>query len=860
MASGSNKVTLDVLIRAKAETAQIRKAKTAIKGMGAATKRAGKDMHHFRIVTADTQRRIGALRNVLLLLKFAMATMGIRMLMRQFGSWLKSWAEQEQAVNRLNASLAGVGRYTEQTSKAYQKMAADMQKASVYGDEAIMEVMQTLMTLGKVADKDLKKATQSVLDFAAATGRDLTMATLLVTKAAVGYTGELSRYGIVIDQGLSKTEKFAATLEFLATMKGRAEAETYTLKGAVTQLGNSYGDAREKVGKMITESTNLVPALKLMNEWIVIVASNTAASGEIMLDLGNTFIWLLRALNMTTLYIKAFGNTMQIMWAGFKVIPLDIILVGQAMLKAITFPLKLMEQAYDATIRFIALKFKGFANYLAGIDMPIPGKGKLITGLNAMAKGISNLQGISNGVFTALDSGLNQALKDTYKVLEDLKPEVKGHLEDLMGAGASYNKMSDEIDILISKYPELKANLEKLKAQILKNKDIKDAAKNAKSWQEALYGTKATGAATKYYTQTRAESRKLREEEVNNWAAASYSIAEAAGKLKEYEAILARMRKETVVKNPISFGDSMTAGLANTLDKFKTFAQEVESVFSGLAKTLESTMSSVIVDAWNADLKTSYDYYVAFRKSMYKIGADFIAAEIKAIMVGQRKKEIIERAGSLKDMALKIKDFLFGETLETAKTTSKIAGEAKRTAVTAAGEGARTTVVVAGEAKQAVAVATASTTKITANAAEETSAWSAAIASFIKAHAWVPYVGVALAGAAIGGAVALMASNRNMFAKGGIVTGRTDATIGEAGPEAVIPLTRGPSGKLGIANYGGGGGDNGGTIVENHYYINAVDSKSFADLVDSNPSSISNVIGRNIKGNRGLRNTIGAYT
>lgn len=49
------------------------------------------------------------------------------------------------------------------------------------------------------------------------------------------------------------------------------------------------------------------------------------------------------------------------------------------------------------------------------------------------------------------------------------------------------------------------------------------------------------------------------------------------------------------------------------------------------------------------------------------------------------------------------------------------------------------------------------------------------------------------------------------FAKGGVVTGPTNfpmrggmGLMGEAGPEAIMPLTRGPDGKLGVASQGGG--------------------------------------------------------
>lgn len=56
------------------------------------------------------------------------------------------------------------------------------------------------------------------------------------------------------------------------------------------------------------------------------------------------------------------------------------------------------------------------------------------------------------------------------------------------------------------------------------------------------------------------------------------------------------------------------------------------------------------------------------------------------------------------------------------------------------------------------------------------------------------------------------------FAQGGVVTGPTTfpmrgatGLMGEAGPEAIMPLSRGPDGRLGVAAAGGGGG----TVVVN---------------------------------------------
>lgn len=66
------------------------------------------------------------------------------------------------------------------------------------------------------------------------------------------------------------------------------------------------------------------------------------------------------------------------------------------------------------------------------------------------------------------------------------------------------------------------------------------------------------------------------------------------------------------------------------------------------------------------------------------------------------------------------------------------------------------------------------------------------------------------------------------FAQGGVVSGATTfpmrggmGLMGEAGPEAIMPLARGPDGKLGVRGGGGGGGP---TVVMN---ITTPDAKSF---------------------------------
>ena len=70
-----------------------------------------------------------------------------------------------------------------------------------------------------------------------------------------------------------------------------------------------------------------------------------------------------------------------------------------------------------------------------------------------------------------------------------------------------------------------------------------------------------------------------------------------------------------------------------------------------------------------------------------------------------------------------------------------------------------------------------------------------------------------LFGGAFADGAAFSGGRVTAFAAGGIVSRATAfgmqgglGIMGEAGPEAIMPLTRGPGGKLGVAAHGGGGG------------------------------------------------------
>lgn len=187
--------------------------------------------------------------------KFYLAQAALRPLIGFMSSSVQAAIAQEDAVNRLNFALQNQGTYTTALSQQYQAMATSLQASTRFGDEAIMSVQQRLVAIGNVGPEQMEKVTKSVLDFSTATGTELNASALLFAKAAAGNVSALSRYGIVLDESIPKSEKFAALLELVGQrMGGAAAADVLTYGGAVARAGNLWGDLQEELGKAITNS------------------------------------------------------------------------------------------------------------------------------------------------------------------------------------------------------------------------------------------------------------------------------------------------------------------------------------------------------------------------------------------------------------------------------------------------------------------------------------------------------------------------------------------------------------------------------------------------------------------------------
>ena len=208
---------------------------------------------------------------------------------------VKAFDDQVKAEAKLRTSLKG----NEDAFKRLKAQAQELQKVTLFGDEATIEAQAFLAQLG-LTESAILKLTPLVQDFAAAQGIQLTDAAKLVAKSVGSSTNALSRYGITIEGEVGSTERLESAVNALTTaFGGTSEAISKVGLGPLEQLKNQLGDVSEQFGSIVLEGieplkTGLQKLADLLSnltkeqkENIVKFAALAAAIGPIVIILGS---------------------------------------------------------------------------------------------------------------------------------------------------------------------------------------------------------------------------------------------------------------------------------------------------------------------------------------------------------------------------------------------------------------------------------------------------------------------------------------------------------------------------------------------------------------------------------------------
>lgn len=173
---------------------------------------------------------------------------------------IRATAEAEKAQAQLAAVLKSTAGAAGLTQRELNEMAGELQKLTVFGDEAINSAQALLLTFTKIGRDVFPSAIEAALDMSTALGQDLNSSVQQLGKAlndpikgvtALGRAGvQFSEDQKAMIERLVETGRVADAqkliLEELETQfGGSAEAARDTLGGALQSLQNAFGDLLE---------------------------------------------------------------------------------------------------------------------------------------------------------------------------------------------------------------------------------------------------------------------------------------------------------------------------------------------------------------------------------------------------------------------------------------------------------------------------------------------------------------------------------------------------------------------------------------------------------------------------------------
>lgn len=206
---------------------------------------------------------------------------GFRMMKQFIGDSISLFIEQQRVENQLNKVLKSTGFAAGLTADELKRMASELQKQTIYGDEAIIGAENLLLTFKGIGKDVFPDALKSILDVSRAMDQDLKTSTIQIGKVLndpIANMGALSRAGIQFSkdqkaviksfQETGQLGKAQAIIlkELESQFGGSADAIKGDLGDALKQASNLFGDFQEKIGEAISESSLIQDALTDVKE------------------------------------------------------------------------------------------------------------------------------------------------------------------------------------------------------------------------------------------------------------------------------------------------------------------------------------------------------------------------------------------------------------------------------------------------------------------------------------------------------------------------------------------------------------------------------------------------------------------
>lgn len=167
-------------------------------------------------------------------------------------SSIEAYKKQELAIQRLNTAFG-------KNSISLQKYAKDLQKVTIFSDEATMEAMSLIAAFTKKEDQ-IKGLLEAAQNYASAKGIDLVTATDLISKSFNLTVMTVRALGIEVMGAGGSVERYISLMKALSVYQRQAAEQGKTLTGQLEIQKNKLNDVQEEIGR------NLLPTWLELNK------------------------------------------------------------------------------------------------------------------------------------------------------------------------------------------------------------------------------------------------------------------------------------------------------------------------------------------------------------------------------------------------------------------------------------------------------------------------------------------------------------------------------------------------------------------------------------------------------------------
>ena len=224
------------------------------------------DNKQFKQKTKEVESRTNKLKNTLMKFGGAVAAaFSVQKILKFASESLKAFDKQIQAEKRLEAAVRANGEAVQGTMIEYKRWASQMQEISTVGDETTLDMLAVAQSMGVTGDA-AKTAVKEAIALAKAMGMNEKSAIRYTAALQSGNSTMLARYLPTLRELDGEAERTAKAHELLGNMFSQVTEEAKQGLGPIKQLGNTFGDVKEKIGELIVNTDAWKGSVELLQK------------------------------------------------------------------------------------------------------------------------------------------------------------------------------------------------------------------------------------------------------------------------------------------------------------------------------------------------------------------------------------------------------------------------------------------------------------------------------------------------------------------------------------------------------------------------------------------------------------------